>query len=123
MPSPAKASASPFSSRSPSPPRSKPTTLSLYAAEHARLSRLPVFMADLMLTMDRSAWLRRRAIGAFLQPPDPDLFSAFARRPCRASELRAIRCHRRHPRLGDRYRRLNALVLVSRYRNSGHRPH
>ena len=47
--------------------------LRLYETEHARLSRMPVFMADFMLTMDHSAWLRRRAIGALAARPE--LFS------------------------------------------------
>jgi flavin-dependent dehydrogenase len=47
--------------------------LRLYAAAHARLSRMPVFMADFMLTMDRSSWIQRRALAAL--SARPDLFS------------------------------------------------
>jgi flavin-dependent dehydrogenase len=47
--------------------------LSGYETEHARLSRRPVFMAGFMLMLDRSAWLRRRALGSFAARPD--LFS------------------------------------------------
>ncbi len=42
----------------------------LYESEHARLSRLPVFMADFMLTMDRSSWLQRRVLAAFSAQPE-----------------------------------------------------
>ena len=41
-----------------------------YEAEHARLSRPPVLMAGFMLTMDRSSWLRRRALGALSERPE-----------------------------------------------------
>lgn len=36
--------------------------LDRYAAGHQRLARRPAFMADLMLRMGRSAWLRRRVL-------------------------------------------------------------
>jgi flavin-dependent dehydrogenase len=36
--------------------------LELYQAEHRRLARKPLFMADFMLLLDRSPWLRRRAL-------------------------------------------------------------
>lgn len=44
--------------------------LSRYEAEHARLARRPVLMASFMLTMDRSSWLRRRALGALSARPE-----------------------------------------------------
>jgi len=44
--------------------------LTSYEAAHARLSRMPVFMADFMLTMDRSSWIRRRALCALSARPD-----------------------------------------------------
>lgn len=47
--------------------------LASYEKEHARLARMPVFMADFMLTMDRSSWLRRRALAAMAARPE--LFS------------------------------------------------
>jgi flavin-dependent dehydrogenase len=43
--------------------------LSAYAAEHRRLARRPAFMGALMLSMDRSAWVRRRALCAFSSEP------------------------------------------------------
>jgi 2-polyprenyl-6-methoxyphenol hydroxylase-like FAD-dependent oxidoreductase len=43
--------------------------LNLYEREHARLVRRPMFMAGLMLSMDRSSWLRRRALGALSARP------------------------------------------------------
>lgn len=44
--------------------------LTLYAAAHRRLSRRPGFMADFMLTLDRSSWLRGRALPALASHPD-----------------------------------------------------
>lgn len=44
--------------------------LSRYETEHARLARRPVLMAGFMLTMDRSSWLRRRALGALSARPE-----------------------------------------------------
>jgi flavin-dependent dehydrogenase len=44
--------------------------LNRYEREHARLVRRPVFMASLMLTMDRSAWLRRRTLSALSARPE-----------------------------------------------------
>lgn len=49
--------------------------LSRYETEHARLGRRPVFMAGFMLTMDRSTWLRHRALGAL--SARPELFANF----------------------------------------------
>lgn len=46
-----------------------------YEAEHFRLSRRPAWMARLMLSMDRSSWLRRRALGAL--SARPELFASF----------------------------------------------
>lgn len=43
--------------------------LSLYAAEHRRISRLPDFMARSMLLMDTSALIRRRTLCALSQNP------------------------------------------------------
>jgi flavin-dependent dehydrogenase len=43
--------------------------LRAYAAAHRRLARRPAFMAALMLSMDRSAWLRRRALRALSSEP------------------------------------------------------
>jgi flavin-dependent dehydrogenase len=43
--------------------------LTTYAAAHRRLARRPAFMAALMLSMDRSAWLRRRALRALCSEP------------------------------------------------------
>jgi 2-polyprenyl-6-methoxyphenol hydroxylase-like FAD-dependent oxidoreductase len=40
-----------------------------YAAAHRQLARRPAFMAALMLSMDRSAWLRGRALSAFSSEP------------------------------------------------------
>jgi menaquinone-9 beta-reductase len=47
--------------------------LSAYAAAHRRLARRPAFMAALMLLLDRSAWLRRRVLGALAD--DPGIFA------------------------------------------------
>ncbi len=44
--------------------------LSLYEAEHARITRHPVFTAGFMLTLDRSAWLRDRALRALSARPE-----------------------------------------------------
>ncbi len=41
-----------------------------YEAAHEQLSRMPVFMAEFMLMMDRSAWIRRRALHALSVRPD-----------------------------------------------------
>ncbi len=43
--------------------------LSEYELEHRRISRLPRVMANLMLRMDRSPWLRTRALRAFQANP------------------------------------------------------
>jgi flavin-dependent dehydrogenase len=43
--------------------------LRAYAAAHRRLARRPAFMAALMLSMDRSDWLRRRALRALFSEP------------------------------------------------------
>jgi menaquinone-9 beta-reductase len=48
--------------------------LSTYAAAHRRLARRPAFMGALMLSLDRSAWLRRRVLRALAD--DPAIFSA-----------------------------------------------
>jgi flavin-dependent dehydrogenase len=47
--------------------------LSEYAAAHRRLARRPAFMAALMLSLDRSAWLRRRVLHALSD--DPGIFA------------------------------------------------
>lgn len=44
--------------------------LNRYERAHARLTRRPRFMADFMLMMDRSAWLRTRTLRAFERHPD-----------------------------------------------------
>jgi flavin-dependent dehydrogenase len=44
-----------------------------YEASHRRILRAPAFMARLLLAMDRSPWLRRRALRAFTV--EPGLFS------------------------------------------------
>ena len=44
--------------------------LRLYERAHRRLARRPGFMADFMLTMDRSQWLRGRALPALAAHPD-----------------------------------------------------
>ena len=49
------------------------TDLAAYAVAHRRLMRRPAFMAKLMLSMDRSAWLRQRAFASPLS--DPRLFA------------------------------------------------
>lgn len=43
--------------------------LSRYAAAHRRIARRPAFMGALMLSLDRSAWLRRRVLSAFASEP------------------------------------------------------
>ncbi len=43
--------------------------LKSYAAAHRRLARRPAFMAGLMLTLDHSAWLRRRVLRALSSEP------------------------------------------------------
>jgi flavin-dependent dehydrogenase len=43
--------------------------LSTYAAAHRQLARRPALMGALMLSMDRSAWLRRRALRALSSEP------------------------------------------------------
>jgi flavin-dependent dehydrogenase len=47
--------------------------LNVYAAAHRRLARRPAFMAGLMLSLDRSAWLRRRVLRALSD--DPGIFA------------------------------------------------
>ena len=44
--------------------------LALYESAHRRLARRPGFMADFMLTLDRSRWLRGRALSALASHPD-----------------------------------------------------
>ena len=44
--------------------------LAVYEWEHRRLARRPGFMADFMLTMDRSRWLRARALPALAGHPE-----------------------------------------------------
>jgi flavin-dependent dehydrogenase len=43
--------------------------LSLYESAHTRLARRPRFMADFMLTLDRSRWLRSRALPVLSSHP------------------------------------------------------
>lgn len=43
--------------------------LQSYAAAHRRLARRPAFMAGLMLTLDHSAWLRRRVLRVLSSEP------------------------------------------------------
>jgi flavin-dependent dehydrogenase len=47
--------------------------LSEYASAHRRLARRPAFMAALMLSLDRSAWLRQRVLRALAE--DPEIFA------------------------------------------------
>ena len=47
--------------------------LSSYAVAHRRLARRPAFMAALMLSLDHSAWLRRRVLSALSS--DPRIFA------------------------------------------------
>jgi len=49
--------------------------LDLYESAHRRLMRRPQFMADFILTMDRSPLVRRRALRAFAA--HPELFRGF----------------------------------------------
>lgn len=44
--------------------------LSLYESAHRRLARRPAFMADFMLILDRSPWVRRRALPALASHPN-----------------------------------------------------
>lgn len=44
--------------------------LSQYGAAHRKISVLPAFMARTMLLMDKSAWVRDRALRAFQQRPE-----------------------------------------------------
>jgi flavin-dependent dehydrogenase len=43
--------------------------LEAYQAEHRRLARKPLLMADFMLLLDRSPWLRRRALHIMASKP------------------------------------------------------
>lgn len=43
--------------------------LSLYAAAHRQISMLPSFMAESMLLMDKSSWVRQHALRAFVRRP------------------------------------------------------
>lgn len=43
--------------------------LSLYQAAHREISNLPSFMAQSMLLMDKSSWIRRHALRAFVRRP------------------------------------------------------
>jgi hypothetical protein len=43
--------------------------LSLYERAHRRLARRPSFMANFMLLMDRSSFLRKRSLAAFEAHP------------------------------------------------------
>jgi flavin-dependent dehydrogenase len=43
--------------------------LSLYQAAHRQISTLPSFMARSMLLMDKSSWVRQRALRAFIKKP------------------------------------------------------
>lgn len=43
--------------------------LSLYAAAHRQISTLPSFMAESMLLMDKSSWVRQHALRAFVRRP------------------------------------------------------
>ena len=47
--------------------------LKVYAAAHRRLARRPAFMAALMLSLDRSKWLRRHVLRAL--SADPGIFA------------------------------------------------
>lgn len=42
----------------------------LYESAHQRLARRPAFMGRLMLTLDRSPWLRHRVMQAFMSRPE-----------------------------------------------------
>jgi flavin-dependent dehydrogenase len=48
--------------------------LERYATAHRQIMRRPAFMADLLLSLDRSAWLRRRVLNAF--SAEPRIFAA-----------------------------------------------
>lgn len=52
--------------------------LTIYETAHRRLTRRPEMMAGLMLTMDRSSWLRRRALRVLAERPQlfADLLAA-----------------------------------------------
>jgi len=43
--------------------------LTLYQAAHRKIAKLPEFMANAMLLMDKSSWLRSRALSAFATNP------------------------------------------------------
>lgn len=43
--------------------------LTLYRVVHRRLARRPVFMTELMLSLDRTAWLRRRVLKGLASQP------------------------------------------------------
>jgi flavin-dependent dehydrogenase len=43
--------------------------LSIYQAAHRKIAKLPEFMANAMLLMDKSSWLRSRALRAFEKKP------------------------------------------------------
>jgi flavin-dependent dehydrogenase len=43
--------------------------LALYHREHRKISKLPEFMANTMLLMDKSSWLRTRTLRALVQKP------------------------------------------------------
>ena len=43
--------------------------LSIYRAAHRKITKLPEFMANTMLLMDKSSWLRSRALRAFERKP------------------------------------------------------
>jgi flavin-dependent dehydrogenase len=43
--------------------------LSIYRAAHRQITKLPEFMASTMLLMDKSSWLRSRALRAFEKKP------------------------------------------------------
>jgi flavin-dependent dehydrogenase len=60
--------------------------LALYESAHRRLARRPGFMADFMLTLDRSRWLRGRAL------------PALASRPCLFGSLLAMHVGAARPR-------------------------
>ena len=47
--------------------------LAAYQAAHRRLARRPVFMANLMLSLDRFPWLRRRVLHGLAS--DPEIFA------------------------------------------------
>ena len=47
--------------------------LAAYQAEHRRLARRPIFMANLMLSLDRFPWLRRRVLHGLAS--DPEIFA------------------------------------------------